>query len=107
MIMLGDADTEYIGAWSDRGPSENVNTQRLYVVVEDVDAHSRAKAAGAEIVIDIETRDYSGPNYTTPRRRRQCLDLRLLRAFGLNESHKDILVIALPVPDPGIDWAIQ
>ena len=35
------------------------------MVVDDVDAHyARAKAAGAEIVIDIKTQDYGGRDYT-------------------------------------------
>jgi uncharacterized glyoxalase superfamily protein PhnB len=40
-------------------------TQGIYVVVDDVDAHyARAKAAGAEIVIDIKTQGYGGRDYT-------------------------------------------
>jgi uncharacterized glyoxalase superfamily protein PhnB len=35
------------------------------VVVGEVDAHyAHAKAAGAEIVIDIKTQDYGGCDYT-------------------------------------------
>ena len=65
MIMLGDVETEY-GA-SGRGADRKGQsvTQGLYVVVEDVDGHyARAKAAGAEIVLDLKTQDYGGRDYT-------------------------------------------
>lgn len=66
MIMLGDAETEYRRLVWPPVPPENVNTQELYVVVEDVDAYyAREKVAGAEIVIDIKTQDYCGRDYTT------------------------------------------
>ena len=64
MIMLGDVETEYgclVAAPSKGQPV----TQGIYVVVDDVDAHyARAKAAGAEIVIDIKTQGYGGRDYT-------------------------------------------
>jgi uncharacterized glyoxalase superfamily protein PhnB len=65
MIMLGDAETEY--GWLVQPPQHptRVNTQGTYVVVADVDGHyARAKAAGAEIVLDIKTQDYGGRDYT-------------------------------------------
>ncbi|MCY1293288.1 hypothetical protein D9M69_438140 [compost metagenome] len=44
------------------------NTQSLYMVVADVDGlYARAKAAGAEMVIDIKDEDYGGRGFT-------CLD---------------------------------
>src|SRR5262245_30186652 len=40
-------------------------TQGIYVVVDEIDAHTaRAKSAGAEIVIDIKTQDDGGRDYT-------------------------------------------
>ena len=46
------------------GPGEPTS-QGVYVAVEDVDAHyERAKAAGAEIVRDIEDTDYGSREYT-------------------------------------------
>jgi uncharacterized glyoxalase superfamily protein PhnB len=46
------------------GPGEAVS-QGVYVAVEDVDAHyERAKAAGAEIVREIEDTDYGSREYT-------------------------------------------
>jgi uncharacterized glyoxalase superfamily protein PhnB len=66
MIMLGSvADTPY--GKNMRQPDEigGAETQTAYVVVADVDAHyARAKAAGAEIVIDIKDEDYGGRGYT-------------------------------------------
>ncbi len=64
MIMLGDVEREYgrLVAAPEKGQPV---TQGIYVVVDDVDAHyGRAKAAGAEIVIDIKTQSYGGRNYT-------------------------------------------
>ncbi|CAD5109141.1 VOC family protein [Zestomonas carbonaria] len=44
------------------------NTQSLYMVVDAVDElYARAKAAGAEMIIDIKDEDYGGRGFT-------CLD---------------------------------
>ena len=65
MIMLGDAETEYGWLVQLPAPPTRVNTQGTYVVVADVDGHyARAKAAGAEIVLDLKTQDYGGRDYT-------------------------------------------
>lgn len=64
MIMLGDVETAYgrLVAAPNKGEPA---TQGIYVVVDDADSHyARAKAAGAEIVIDIRTQDYGGRDYT-------------------------------------------
>ena len=65
MIMLGsDKEGEYEKVL--RHPDEigSCVTQSAYVVVTDPDAHYRkAKAAGAEIVLDITDHDY-GRDYT-------------------------------------------
>ena len=48
-----------------RGMRVGVGTQSAYVIVEDADAHyARAKAAGAEIVVEIEDQDYGGRLYS-------------------------------------------
>jgi uncharacterized glyoxalase superfamily protein PhnB len=40
-------------------------TQSAYVIVEDVDAHhDRAVAAGAEVVMPLEDKDYGGRGYS-------------------------------------------
>lgn len=40
-------------------------TQSAYIIVDDADTHyARAKAAGAEIVMDIEDQDYGGRVYS-------------------------------------------
>jgi uncharacterized glyoxalase superfamily protein PhnB len=42
-----------------------IGSQSPYVIVEDADAHyRRAVAAGAQIVLDIEDKDYGGRGYT-------------------------------------------
>jgi uncharacterized glyoxalase superfamily protein PhnB len=64
MIMLGDAETEFSHLVAAPLKGQSV-TQGIYVVVDDVDAHyARAKAAGAEIMLDLKTQDYGGRDYT-------------------------------------------
>ncbi|MCI4569354.1 VOC family protein [Lysobacter sp. CFH 32150] len=72
MIMLGSADA--ISEWGKHivQPDEigGRETQSCCVIVADVDAHyARAKAAGAEITIDIADQDYGGRGYA-------CRDLK-------------------------------
>jgi uncharacterized glyoxalase superfamily protein PhnB len=69
MIMLGSAREDEFGQWV-KPPWETggIGTQSAYVIVEDADAHhARAKAAGAEIVMEVEDQDYGGRLYS-------CLD---------------------------------
>ena len=41
------------------------NTQAPYIVIDDVDAHAeRARAAGAEIIVEPEDQDYGGRVYS-------------------------------------------
>lgn len=68
MIMLGSVKPGDRG-WGRliRQPDEigGVETQSAYLVVDDADAiHARAKAAGAEIVLDIRDQDYGGRDFT-------------------------------------------
>jgi uncharacterized glyoxalase superfamily protein PhnB len=62
VIMLGSARPEK--GWASPLDLPAVN-QTVYVVVDDPDAHcARAKAAGAEIVIDLKDEDYGSRGYT-------------------------------------------
>jgi uncharacterized glyoxalase superfamily protein PhnB len=68
MVMLGSSGT-HGGGFDElvKAPGEvgGVGTQSLYVIVDDADAHlARARAAGAEIVLDVEDKDYGGRGYT-------------------------------------------
>lgn len=68
MIMLGSAG-KHGGGYDElvKTPRETGGfaTQGIYVIVEDPDAHyERAVAAGAEIVLEIEDKDYGGRGYT-------------------------------------------
>lgn len=68
MIMLGSA-TNKESEWGRliKQPDEigGAETQSAYVVVADADAiYARAKAAGAEIVIDIKDEDYGGRGFS-------------------------------------------
>jgi uncharacterized glyoxalase superfamily protein PhnB len=65
MVMLGShKDTSY-GKLVTTPREVGICTQTIYLVVPDADAHhARAKAAGAEIVIDLVTQDYGGRDYS-------------------------------------------
>ena len=65
MVMLGSVkDTDY-GRMLVRPRQVGGVTMSVYVIVEDPDAHFvRAKAAGAEIVLEPVTQDYGGRDYT-------------------------------------------
>jgi len=66
MIMLGSARDDEFGQWvKPPGETGGIGTQSAYVIVEDADAHySRAKASGAEIVMEVEDQDYGGRLYS-------------------------------------------
>ena len=64
MIMLGSTRDDAFGRLV-RPPEGGVGTQSAYVVVADADRHyARAKAAGAEILLEIKDEDYGGRGYT-------------------------------------------
>ena len=59
MVMLGSE------AEDDRGYGRHAGQGWLYVVVDDADAHyERARAAGAEIVKELEDQDYGSRDYS-------------------------------------------
>jgi uncharacterized glyoxalase superfamily protein PhnB len=67
MVMLGSVATG--SAWGRliRQPDEldGAETQSAYLIVADADAvYARAKAAGAEILLDIKDEDYGGRGFT-------------------------------------------
>jgi uncharacterized glyoxalase superfamily protein PhnB len=66
MIMLGSGhDNEYGRLIKQPDEIGGAETQAAYVIVPDADVHyARAKAAGAEIVIDIKDEGYGGRGYT-------------------------------------------
>lgn len=68
MIMLGSAG-KHGGGYDAlvKTPREmgGVSTQGAYIVVEHIEAHYRqAREAGAEIVLDLDAKDYGGSGYT-------------------------------------------
>ncbi len=65
MVMLGSArDGEYDRLITQPTAMEGT-TQAPYVMIEQIDAHyETAKAAGAEILIDIEDQPHGGRAYT-------------------------------------------
>jgi uncharacterized glyoxalase superfamily protein PhnB len=68
MVMLGSAG-KHGGGFDEvmTTPREigGRNTQSLYVIVEDPAAHhARALAAGAEVVLPLEKKDYGGSGYS-------------------------------------------
>jgi len=65
MVMLGSVRDDDFGKLV-RSPQQlsGANTSSVYVVVQDADAHyARAKAAGAEIEMDIHDEHYGGRGY--------------------------------------------
>ena len=66
MIMLGSArDDEYGRLVRTPGEVDGAVTQACYIVVEAIDAHyEQAKAAGAEIVMELAAQDYGGKLYS-------------------------------------------
>lgn len=66
MIMLGSARDDDFGT-RQQAPTEvgGPVTQSPYIIVDDADAHcARARAAGAEIVYDVQDQDYGGRLYS-------------------------------------------
>ena len=67
MVMLyGMNDTEYARAARVRTPAEAGGpTVGLYLIVDDVDAHAeRARAAGADIFLGPDDKEYGGRGYS-------------------------------------------
>ena len=65
MIMLGSARDDDFGGMVKTAREVGANTQSAYIVVEDIDEHyQRAKARGAEIVMEIADQDYGGRLYS-------------------------------------------
>lgn len=67
MVMLGSAtvDTPYGRLIKQPKDIGGFETQAACVIVPDADAvYARAKASGAEILLDIKTQDYGGRDFT-------------------------------------------
>ena len=65
MIMLGSAGNDGFDKLQVPPEAGKPVTQSPYIIVERVDEHyAKAKAAGAEIVIDIKDEDYGGRGYS-------------------------------------------
>ena len=65
LIMLGSvSQNEFSHLMKQPGDIGGAETQCPYVVVADADAHyTRAKAAGAQVVMDIKDEPYGGRGY--------------------------------------------
>jgi len=66
MIMLGSVqDNEHGRLMNPPDEIGGTETRSVYLSVNDTDAlHARAKAAGAEVVLDIEDKPYAGLGFT-------------------------------------------
>jgi uncharacterized glyoxalase superfamily protein PhnB len=63
MIMLGSARDDRFGQMVG-APGSPGNGQSVYIAVDDVDAHhARARAAGAEILMELTDTDYGSRDY--------------------------------------------
>jgi uncharacterized glyoxalase superfamily protein PhnB len=66
LVMLGDAGDAEFDQWV-KPPAAigGVGNQSVYVIVDDVDAHcEKARAAGAEILMEPHDPDYGGRLYS-------------------------------------------
>ncbi len=66
MIMIGSVDNGTPSSCLVKQPAEigNAETQSPYLVVSDCDAlYASAKAAGAEIIMELEQKDYGGKGF--------------------------------------------
>jgi uncharacterized glyoxalase superfamily protein PhnB len=65
MVMVGSARDDDFGKLVQPARDVGTSTGSVYAVVPDADAHyARARAAGAEILLDIKDEDYGGRGYT-------------------------------------------
>ncbi|PQO26888.1 VOC family protein [Blastopirellula marina] len=67
MIMLGSVENQSEWGKLIKQPDEigGCETQSVYLVTSDADAiYAKAKAAGAEIVLEIKDEDYGGRGFT-------------------------------------------
>ena len=65
MIMLGSARDDEFGGLVKTAREAGVNTQTAYIVVEEIDEHyQKARAQGAEIVMEIADQDFGGRLYS-------------------------------------------
>ncbi len=65
MVMLGSHKGTDYGSLVKTPREAGTCTQTIYLIVPDPDAHhDRARAAGAEIVLPLATKDYGGRDYT-------------------------------------------
>lgn len=84
MLMLGSVVESEFGRLMRQPDQVGGCTQSLYLLVEDADAlYVRAKAAGAEILIELKDEDYGGRGFT-------CRDLEgHLWTFGSYDPYAD------------------
>ena len=67
MIMIGSVDNGTAASSLLKQPDEigGAETQSPYLVVSDIDAlYARAKAAGARMVVDLESKEHGGKAFT-------------------------------------------
>lgn len=65
MLMLGSLSESAYGRLMRQPDQVGGCTQSLYLVVEDADVlYARAKAAGAEILIELKDEDYGGRGFS-------------------------------------------
>lgn len=65
MVMVGSARETPYGAMMRSPKDAGGSTQSIYLIVDDPDGHcERARSAGADIVMEPETQDYGGRDYT-------------------------------------------
>lgn len=65
MLMLSSVRDDEFGKRFDTPQAKGFSTQGVYIIVEDVAAsYERALAAGAQVVMPLQSQDYGGEGFT-------------------------------------------
>ena len=64
MIMLSSVRDGDYGRHFDTPKAKGISTQGAYIIVADVAAYQRALAAGAQVVVALQSQDYGGEGFT-------------------------------------------
>lgn len=65
MIMLSSVRKDEFGRYFDEPASAGISTQGIYLIVDNVaEAYEKALAAGAQIIMPLQSQDYGGEGFT-------------------------------------------
>ena len=65
MIMLSSVRDDEYGRHFETPKAKGISTQGAYIIVnDDAGAYERALAAGAQVVVELQSQDYGGEGFT-------------------------------------------